>query len=98
MQVQEIIGADLSKKTIDLACYSTGKHIEVENSRSGFKQLLKWLKDQNINTTEAKIVMEHTGLYSYCFEEFLHQRSIAFVKVNALEIKRSIGLVRGKSD
>src|SRR4029079_9623686 len=44
------------------------------------------------------IVMEHTGLYSYCFESFLHQHQIAFCKVNALEIKRSIGLVRGKTD
>jgi len=44
------------------------------------------------------IVMEHTGLYSYCFERFLHQHQIAFCKVNALSIKRSIGLVRGKTD
>ena len=42
--------------------------------------------------------MEHTGLYSYLFEQFLHSRTIAFAKVNALAIKRSIGLTRGKSD
>ena len=42
--------------------------------------------------------MEHTGLYSCCFESFLHQHQIGFCKVSALEIKRSIGLVRGKTD
>jgi transposase len=44
------------------------------------------------------VVMEHTGLYSCCLEEFLHSHQIAFTKVSALAIKRSLGLVRGKSD
>jgi len=53
---------------------------------------------QNVNPSETMIVMEHTGLYSYCFERFLHKHQIAFCKVNALVIKRSIGLLRGKTD
>jgi transposase len=44
------------------------------------------------------MIMEHTGLYSFLFEEFLHQNQIKFCKVSALEIKRSSGLIRGKSD
>ena len=96
MQIpQHIIGADLSKATIDLFCRS---HLQIENSSTGFKQMMKWLKQQNINTPEMIIVMEHTGLYSYCFEHFLHDHSIAFCKVNAYAVKHSIGLVRGKSD
>src|SRR6476469_6390279 len=95
MKVQNIIGADLSKRTIDLLCNS---HLQIQNSKAGFKEMMRWLKAQNINASEVMIVMEHTGLYSYCFENFLHDHHIAFCKVNAYAVKRSIGLARGKSD
>ena len=98
MKIQHIIGADLSKKSIDLVCHLLNTHFQIDNSITGFKDLLQWVKQQEINTSKTMIVMEHTGLYSYCFEKFLHQHQIAFCKVNALEIKRSIGLVRGKTD
>ena len=98
MKVQQIIGADLSKKTIDVVCHLTKTHFKIDNSLAGFKQMLKWFKHQQINTCDILIVMEHTGLYSYMLEEFLHQHQIAFTKVNALAVKRSMGLVRGKSD
>lgn len=98
MKLQHIIGADLSKKSIDLVCHLQNTHIQIENSPAGVKDLLQWLKRQKINTSETLIVMEHTGLYSYCFEKLLHQHQIAFCKVNALAIKRSMGLVRGKTD
>lgn len=98
MKVQHIIGADLSKKSIDLACHLFKSHIQIENSPGGFENLLQWFEQQQINLSETMIVMEHTGLYSFCFEKFLHRHQIAFCKVNALAIKRSMGLVRGKTD
>jgi transposase len=60
--------------------------------------MVQWLRQQQIDPSEIMIVMEHTGLYSFCLENFLHQQRIRFVKINALAIKRSIGLVRGKTD
>jgi transposase len=98
MKLQHIIGADLSKKSIDLVCHLQSTHVQIENSIVGFKDLLQWMCKQKINPSETMIVMEHTGLYSFCFEKFLHQHQIAFCKVSALAIKRSIGLVRGKTD
>ena len=98
MKLQHIIGADLSKKSIDLVCHLLNTHIQIGNSIAGFKDLIQWLRKYKINLSETMIVMEHTGLYSYCFESFLHQHQIAFCKVNALAIKKSIGLVRGKTD
>ena len=98
MKFQHIIGADLSKRTIDLFCQLHSSHIVIDNNISGYKQMVKWLKEQKINCSEVMIVMEHTGLYSFCFENFLHEHQIAFNKVSALAVKRSIGLVRGKSD
>jgi len=98
MKVQHIIGADLSKKSIDLVCHLLKSHVQIENTITGFKDLMQWFKQQKINASKTMIVMEHTGLYSYCFEKFLHEHQIPFCKVNALTIKRSIGLVRGKTD
>jgi transposase len=98
MKLQHIIGADLSKKSIDLVCHLLNTHIQIENSIAGFKNLMQWMRQQKINASEIMIVMEHTGLYSFCFESFLHKHQITFCKVNALAIKRSIGLVRGKTD
>lgn len=96
MQIlQHIIGADLSKRTIDLFYCS---HYQIKNNNTGFTEMIRWLKGQNINSSEVIIVMEHTGLYSYLFENFLHKNNIRFSKVPALEIKNSMGMVRGKSD
>jgi transposase len=98
MKLQHIIGADLSKGSIDLFSHSYQEHLKIANTASGFRQMLKWLKDQKINSSQAMIVMEHTGLYSYHMEIFLHEHKISFTKVSALAIKRSLGLVRGKND
>jgi transposase len=97
-KIQHIIGADLSKRSIDLVCHLQKSHIRIENSPAGYKQLLQWCRAQKINLCQTMIVMEHTGLYSYCFENFLHEHQVIFTKVSALVIKRSLGLVRGKTD
>jgi transposase len=98
MKVLHIIGADLSKKSVDLFCYQFKSYLQIENSYTGFQELQRWLKRQKIKKTDVMIVMEHTGLYSYHLEAFLHKHQIRFTKVSALAIKRSLGLVRGKND
>ena len=97
MKVLHIIGADLSKKTIDFATHQ-GTHCQTGNNLGGFHQLLQWIEKQSIDVSQMMIVMEHTGLYSYLLEQFLHQQQLRFTKVSALAIKRSMGLVRGKND
>jgi transposase len=98
MKVPDIIGVDLSKKTIDFASYNRNQHLRVSNDLIGFEQLLRWLKDQSADTSTIKMVMEHTGLYSYRLEQFLHQQQITYCKVPGLAIKKSMGIVRGKTD
>ena len=92
------VGADLSKKTIDFVIHQLKAYLKVDNSISGFRDMIKWFQQNSIDLSEVMIVMEHTGLYSYQLEQFLHQNGISFTKVSALAIKRSLGLVRGKSD
>ena len=94
----QILGADLSKSTIDLFYDGSQSHIKIKNTAAGFKELLHWLTVHKINLRSIVLVMECTGLYSFHFENFLHTHHIRFAKVNALAIKRSLGLIRGKND
>lgn len=98
MKVLHIIGVDLSKKTIDLFCYDHRNSLKIVNGLNGFNQMVAWFKQMNLDFPRIMLVMEHTGLYSLCFEEFLHRHSFKFTKRPALDIKRSLGMVRGKSD
>ena len=97
MKVLQIIGADLSKKTIDFAT-PQGEHFKVNNDPPGYEELMKWIKKQRLNIPEVMIVMEHTGLYSYQLEQYLHAQRVSFTKVPAMAIKLSLGIVRGKND
>jgi transposase len=97
MQNKVIIGTDVSKLSLDNAIQTAQVHSRVANTPKGFKQWLTWVL--SFGKKEAlHVVMEHTGYYSYQFELFLQSHRIAYTKVNALEIKRSSGLVRGKND
>lgn len=96
--VLQFVGADLSKRTIDLVLHSSKHHLCIENNTGGFKKMVSWFKQFHLNQSECIIVMEHTGLYSYCFEKFLFKKAIRFSKVNSVDIKYTIGVTRGKSD
>lgn len=97
MKVLNIIGADLSKNTVDFATVQR-QHVKLTNDAAGFAQLIEWLAGQGLPASEVMIVMEHTGHYSYRLEQFLQGKGILFSKVSSLAIKRSLGLVRGKND
>jgi transposase len=98
MSYPHILGADISKDTIDLALYSPKAHLKIENAPAGFSLLVKWLRELRIPCEQVLLVMEHTGRYSYHLEAFLHHKSIRFTKVPALQIQRSLGMLRGKTD
>jgi transposase len=98
MKVLQIIGADLSKETIDLHCHGLNTFIHISNNASGFSEFKRWLKSHKIDLSSTMIVMEHTGLYSYHFERYLQQKRLVYCKVSALAIKKSLGLIRGKND
>lgn len=97
MQNFIFIGTDVSKLTLDHGIHTRMVHQKTANNPAGFKSWLRWAL-QFGSREQIWVVMEHTGYYSYQFELFLHQQQICYTKVPALEIKRSVGLVRGKSD
>jgi transposase len=99
MQRKEIfVGVDVSKETLDVAIYGTKNHIRIQNSSEGFKQLQAWLKSLNISLNDCWIVMEYTGGYEYRLVQFCQSKQVTFTRVPGLEIKKSLGMQRGKND
>lgn len=92
-----IVGVDVSKATLDLFIKPLNKAYRVTNNKAGYKQ---WLEEITLVLADSKVlvVMEHTGLYSNRFEQFLQTMLIDYCKVAALQIKRSMGVTRGKND
>lgn len=96
------IGVDISKKTFDGAIFSQDKsgkplHARFGNTPSGYKDFKEWLTKQGAKLSEVFVCMEHTGVYGLGLASFL-EGTIAYCMVNPLQVKRSLGIVRGKSD
>ena len=79
MKEKIIVGADISKQTIDLHLKPSETHFCIENNVSGFKKMLKELN--LIPGSEILIVMEHTGSYSRRFENYLQLMELITVKL-----------------
>lgn len=97
-----VIGLDISKATLDAATAQQGAeivhHDAFLNRSMGFKQLLKWVDKRCTQEDKVLFCMEHTGYYSRQLCKFLEQQNRAYVLVNPLLIKRSMGIRREKSD
>lgn len=98
MQEFLIVGVDVSKLTLDICFKPSGHQLQIINGQKGFKKLIKELKQECEPQTKILVIMEHTGHYSFRFEKFLRAKSMSYCKIPALQIKRSLGVIRGKSD
>jgi transposase len=93
-----ILGVDVSKLTLDICCAERGINVKIDNNSKGFVDLKKWCKTNGILLTETLMVMEYTGGYEYRFLQFCESLSISYCRIPGLEIKKSMGMTRGKSD
>lgn len=99
MKFKEVIGIDISKKTLDAVLHCAQIHCQFTNDTKGFRNLVRWAeKGSSLKIGQMIICMEHTGIYTYQLSEYLTTKSIAFSIVSGLEIKRSLGITRGKND
>ena len=102
-QCQWVLGIDVSKDSID-ACLirqTDGQLFEQKfhNNLSGFKHLKSWCKEKQCECNEQTLCcMEHTGLYTRPLVHYLVSREVKVWLESSLQIKRSQGLVRGKTD
>ena len=100
---KHFIGVDISKDTLDLTLltedtYGTYKDKKIENSFKGFDKILEWFEKQNIKLKDCLFCMEHTGTYGLLFFAWLSQMGIDYCVEPGMQIKRSLGMTRGKND
>lgn len=90
-----IIGIDISKLTVDICVQVDEKssfHC-IENNPKALRLFFRQFAAQSI-----MIGMENTGRYNFFLYEILRAFSFTVYVINPLHIKKSMGLVRGKSD
>jgi transposase len=96
-----IIGIDVSKNKLDV-CILTDTHSKkqliIENSPKGYKEIVKAFKLLSVEKNDCFFCLEHTGVYAMPLCYWFEQNEMNYCLVPALEIKRSIGIKRGKSD
>jgi transposase len=92
-----IVGVDVSKSTLDVYFKPSKTFQQITNTAAGFRSFYRSLQVQG-HAQNILVVMEHTGHYSRRFEEFLRAKDIGYCKIPALQIKRSLGVTRGKND
>lgn len=93
------IGIDVSKKTLDAYDQLHQIGTQLPNNSAGFKDLLRWIKKSHAGeTSNVLICFEHTGMYSLPLAIYLTQQKHLYAMVPGLEIKRSLGIRRGKND
>lgn len=102
MEFTYFIGIDVSKNELDFAVLH-GKnflfHKETANTAqaiSGFMKDLNKLPDFSL--TDAVFCMEHTGIYNNPLVSYLHKNKGNCWLESALQIKNSMGNLRGKND
>ena len=94
---ETIVGIDVSKLTLDVVILKTSnlkdsEYLKVKNTEEGILSILKKV-NQNV-----LFCFEHTGNYSIPLCCILEEKKQDYWMAVALDIKRSKGLQRGKSD
>jgi transposase len=97
------IGIDISKDTLDVSTlkedsYGSYQDLVVENNFGGFDKILNRLTKQKIDLKDCLFCMEHTGTYGLLLFAWLDQMHIDYCVEPGTQIKKSIGMARGKSD
>ena len=99
-EYKQFFGVDISKKTIDVTLLQNNQnlHQQFSNDEAGMQQLLNWLKELKIKTSETLFCMEATGLYCFILTQFLVFNEIDTWIEHAVQIKKATALARGKND
>jgi transposase len=98
------IGVDVSKNKLDIGVLLKNNHQILyqdvyENTAKGIRELLTDLKRKTEAAfAECLFCMEHTGVYTMPLCYFLSNQKIDYVLEPGLQIHRSLGIKRGKSD
>jgi transposase len=99
MKNKQIVGIDVSKSTLDAFIFKSNHLFQVTNHPAGFVRLLQEsIQVSGCSKDSLLFCFENTGCYSRALSVFLQDAGIQFCSIDALDLKRSMGLSRGKSD
>lgn len=99
MKFTETIGIDVSKLTLDASIHGQQFLIQVPNTKKGHLKLLSWaITNTGCSIENILFCFEHTGIYSFILARFMTEMKLNYILVPGLEIKRSLGIQRGKND
>ena len=104
MEFRFFIGIDVSKDTLDIGLLDaenseTVNHQQVSNNDSGIAAMLRWLEEHNgFSIEDSLFCLEHTGMYNYPLLQFFSKQGASVWVENPIQIKKSLGLQRGKND
>ncbi len=99
MEFKEVIGIDVGKMTNQAFIHSLKLPFSFDNTPKGYKTLSKWVEGHvKCSMDEVLVAFEHTGIYSFPLAVHLQETKVNYIIVPGLEIKRSLGIQRGKDD
>jgi transposase len=102
MQFKFFVGIDVSKHALDFSVVTEGKEIcnfRIENSVRAIKAAIKNLKKiDGFSIPHVLFCLEYTGIYNNYVTSTLQLMHANIWVEKAIQIKRSSGLQRGKSD
>ncbi|AIY14118.1 IS110 family RNA-guided transposase [Cellulophaga baltica] len=94
--LKQCLGIDVSKLSLSLSLgFLTDKlakeflvHNDVTNDLSGYKELLKWMKESVDRSTDLLIVMESTGVYHQGIAHYLYELGYSVSVMQSGRVKR----------
>lgn len=98
MKFKSIIGIDVGKKSIEFSLLINGEKKQSGAVENNPKKLTAFLKALNIAFEDSLFCMEHTGIYNLHLLTVLQKYGANIWLESSIQIKRSMGMVRGKSD
>ena len=99
MDFIEVIGIDVSKSVVDACIHTSQSNERFANNRQRLSKLLQWAKRNVSGALDTLLfVFEDTGMYSYLLATELSSKGINHYVASGLDIKRSMGIARGKED
>lgn len=94
--LKQCLGIDVSKLNLSLSLgFLTDdlvkdfkEHPDVSNDKTGYQELLKWLKTSIKEEVELVVVMEATGVYHQGIAHYLHEQGYAISVMQSGRVKR----------
>ncbi|KWW26590.1 MAG: transposase IS116/IS110/IS902 family protein [bacterium P201] len=98
------VGIDVSKKWLDAAIFVENSdlkgyiHTQVSNDKQGCRELLRWLREHDVDASTCTYGMEHTGFYSDGLQHFLDKKGYRYTMLEPAVIKHYPIQPREKND